>query len=103
MFAWLAAAPRPEGGIDQLIAPLEALAVLRRDLDVRLHAAGGGSVEAVLEARRRLLRALQSVSQAELREGQGAVDEMRAHLTRLAAHLAELRALHDRMSRTPAV
>jgi hypothetical protein len=96
MIGWLAATARADGSVDRLIAPLEALAILRRDLDVRLHDGGVGSVRGAIEAHDRLLRALASVSESELQEARARIDAMRARLTTLSDHLAALRGLVER-------
>jgi hypothetical protein len=82
--------------VDRLIAPLEALAILRRDLDVRLHDGGVGSVRGALETYDRLMRGLASVSDSELQEAHARIDALRARLMTLSEHLAALRGLVER-------
>jgi hypothetical protein len=99
MFGWLAVPASVETDVDQLIAPLEALAMLQRDLDVRLRDGGVGSLQETLATRDRLLRALGGVSDTELREVRTAVAEMHSRLTVLAGHLTALRRLLERWPR----
>ena len=91
MWTWLARAPTVAGDLGSLVASLEGLAVLRRDLDARLASHGVGSVAQASALGERLVTVLAGIDAEELERARATVAKLEGRLRLLTDRLDALR------------